>query len=148
MTPDLLLEALRSGGRKITAQRRAVAVALAEGDGHATAEVIWRAARTSLPSLSLRTVYQALHELEAVGAVRGIDVGRGSTRFDLTTGAHHHVVCSRCEQIEDVWNAAPGIGVPPDAICGFEVSSVDIVYHGLCPACAAESTTNPGPTKS
>lgn len=63
MTSESLLQALRTGGRKITMQRRAVATALAEGDGHATAETIWRQARVDLPSLSLRTVYQTLHEL-------------------------------------------------------------------------------------
>ena len=140
MTSDTLLQALRTGGRKITVQRRAVAAALAEGDGHATAETIWRQARVDLPSLSLRTVYQTLHELEAVGVLQGIDVGRGSTRFDLTTGTHQHVVCDRCGRIEDVWIETPGVGLPPDAAAGFEVASINIVYRGTCPACAAAST--------
>ncbi len=139
MTPETLLHALRTNGRKITRQRRAVATVLAEGDGHATAEAIWRQARVDLPSLSLRTVYQTLHELEAVGVLRGIDVGRGSIRFDLTTGTHHHVVCDRCERIEDVWNETPGVGPSPEAVAGFEVTSIDIVYRGTCSACAAST---------
>ncbi len=80
-----------------------------------------------------------------MGVLQGIDVGRGSTRFDLTTGSHHHVVCDRCGRIEDVfWIETPGVGLPPDAAAGFEVSSINIVYRGTCPACAERSTSDQG----
>ena len=48
-----------------------------------------------METISLKTVYQTLNELAALGEVAALDVGTGTTRFDPNVEeCHHHLVCS------------------------------------------------------
>ena len=56
-----------------------------------------------MPTISLRTVYQTLNDLAAMGELRQLDLGTGSARFDPNLDAHHHLVCERCGKVVDVY---------------------------------------------
>lgn len=129
---DRLTERFRAEGRKVTPQRQAVFRALA-GRDHPTAEAVHAAVVAELPTVSLRTVYQVLHDLEALGELRAIHVGTGSTRFDRNVLPHHHLVCSVCGTVRDV--VLDGVAV--DAPDGFTVERTDIVFRGRCAECGS-----------
>ncbi len=46
---------------------------------------VWVERRSQMPTISLKTVYQTLHSLAALGQLQQIDLGTGSARFDLDT---------------------------------------------------------------
>lgn len=140
---DELTELFRASGRKVTAQRQCIFRVL-EGDvSHPTAEAVYEAARRELSTLSLKTVYQTLNDLAALGEVAALDLGTGTTRFDPNVeGTHHHLVCRRCGKVRDLHVDYSGVTVPPGADDGFEVGEAEVVFRGLCSECRGRRRTS------
>lgn len=140
---ELLTEQFRARGLKVTPQRQSIFRALSSSTVHPTAEAVYATVSAEMPTISLRTVYQTLNDLTAMGELSTLVVGTGSTRFDPNLEPHHHLVCDRCGRIDDLHAAFPGVAVPSSGEAGgFEVSATEIVFRGHCAACAsaAEST--------
>src|SRR5215213_2641028 len=95
-----LIDRLKARGWRLTAQRRAIAQALAGRSTHLTADEVLGRARASVPEVSQATVYNTLNELVRLGELREVDgIGR-SRRYDPNTLApHHHLLCDRCDRI-------------------------------------------------
>ncbi|MFN8027963.1 MAG: transcriptional repressor [Acidimicrobiia bacterium] len=54
----------------------------------------YESARAEMPTISRRTVYQTVHDLESPGEVELLDIGTGSPRADPNVDhAHQHLVC-------------------------------------------------------
>jgi Fe2+ or Zn2+ uptake regulation protein len=136
-TPAELTELFRSQGLKVTPQRQAIFRILYGADTHPSAEAVFAAASAEMPTISLRTVYQTLNDLAAMGEVTHVELGTGSARFDPNLDPHHHLVCERCGHIEDLHADFGGVTIPPGAGAGFQVSTTEIVFRGRCAQCAA-----------
>jgi Fur family transcriptional regulator, stress-responsive regulator len=122
----------------LTAQRRAVADVFVGQHVHLTAEAIHAAARADLPEISMATVYNTLNDLVDMGEVLEISAGNGPKRYDPnTTVAHQHLLCTRCGALRDVVpDGEDGLALPLDQQHGFQVAAVEIMFRGLCRACA------------
>jgi Fe2+ or Zn2+ uptake regulation protein len=136
-TPAELTQAFRQRGLKITPQRQCIFKILHANTAHPTAETVYAAAAGEMPAISLRTVYQTLHDLADMGEIQSLDVGTGSTRFDPNVGDHHHLVCDGCGMVRDVGLDTSAITLPVELLDGFAVRSVDVVFRGHCAACRA-----------
>ena len=134
-SPEELTQIFRARGLKITPQRQSIFRVLHESAVHPTAETVFDTVRNEMPTISLRTVYQTLNDLAAMGEIHAIDLGTGSVRFDPHTGPHHHLVCVECGRVQDVEAEFPGVNVPDADAFGFTVSTTEIVFRGLCRAC-------------
>ncbi len=135
-SPEELTALFRARGRKVTAQRQCIFRILQGDVTHPTAEVVHAAARTEMETISLKTVYQTLHELSALGEVSALDLGTGTTRFDPNVeGTHHHLVCRRCGKVRDLHADFSAVTVPEGADDGFEVGEAEVVFRGLCAEC-------------
>ena len=141
-TVDELIGRLRSEGRKLTPQRQCILDVLADTQGsHPGAETIHAAVVERLPMVSLKTVYQALNDLVAMGELRHLDLGVGAARFDCNTGPHHHLVCDGCGRI---WDVAAVVPDPlPTGAGDFAVASTDIVFRGRCRDCGDHAAVAP-----
>lgn len=138
-TPEELARMFRAQGRKVTSQRMCIFRALYGDATHPTAESVFAAARAHMETLSLKTVYQTLHELAAMGEIALLDVGTGTTRFDPNVeSCHHHLVCRRCGRVRDLYAEFPVMSVPAGADQGFEVDRAEIVFRGVCGPCRAD----------
>jgi Fe2+ or Zn2+ uptake regulation protein len=134
-TPEELTAAFRANGLKITPQRQAVFRVLHGARTHPTAEAVHAAVVAEMPSVSLRTVYQVLNDLTAMGELAALDLGTGSTRFDPTADEHHHLVCTRCGAVRDVFLDDVAVEVPAAQAGGFRLGRPEITFRGLCPDC-------------
>jgi Fe2+ or Zn2+ uptake regulation protein len=133
-TPTELTELFRTRGLKVTPQRQMI-FRLLHGNGvHPTAESLHAAAREEMPTISLRTVYQTLNDLETMGEIQQLDVGTGSSRFDPNVEVHHHLVCDLCGKVRDLY-ADFDISVPRGRAQGFTVKNAEVVFRGLCDTC-------------
>jgi Fe2+ or Zn2+ uptake regulation protein len=130
--PSELVERFREQGLKVTPQREAVFRALMGNDLHPTAEAVHAVVTAEMPSVSLRTVYQVLNDLAAMGEIQALDLGTGASRFDPNVDAHHHLVCISCGKVRDVY--VDNVTVPA-AAPGFTVDSAEVIYRGRCDAC-------------
>ena len=136
-TPDELAERFRAAGLRVTPQRQAVFRALHGNDRHPTVEALHDAVRLDLPAISLRTVYQTVHDLEGLGEVEVLDLGTGSVRVDPNVDAsHQHLVCTSCGAVRDLPVAFDGLTVPHDLRDGFTVAGVEVVFRGVCAPCS------------
>jgi Fe2+ or Zn2+ uptake regulation protein len=143
-SPDELTEAFRDRGLRVTPQRRAIFRILHETDRHPTAEWVFDAARSEVPTISLKTVYQTLNDLAAMGELHQLHLGPGSARFDPNDAPHHHLVCESCGAVVDLHADFTDLQVPDGFGRGFLVSSTEIVFRGRCADCAAVGGGGPG----
>jgi len=128
-----LMAVLREHGWKVTAQRVAVYEALRDCGTHPTADEVFAIATARIGTISIRSVYQTLHELAELGEVRAVHIVPGAARFDTNTTHHDHLVCDVCGEITDVVLEHPALR--PDEIGDFRVDSTDVLFRGVCGAC-------------
>ena len=142
-TPDELTGLFRARGLKVTPQRQCIFRVLHRSDQHPTAESVYAEVHREMPTVSLRTVYQTLNDLAAMGELQQLDLGTGSSRFDPTIEPHHHLVCDTCGRVTDLYAEFADVRVPVEVAEGFMVSSTEIVFRGLCREC--ETAARPDP---
>jgi Fe2+ or Zn2+ uptake regulation protein len=134
-SPSELTEEFRSRGLKVTPQRQCIFRILHDTQVHPTAEAVHAQAQLEMPTMSLRTVYQTLNDLAAMGELAQLRLGTGPARFDPNTAPHLHLVCTGCGAIHDLHGELAVIMVPPGAPAGFVVNSTEVVFRGRCRAC-------------
>jgi Fe2+ or Zn2+ uptake regulation protein len=134
-TPTELTGAFRAEGLKVTPQRQLLFRLLHGNDRHPSADVLFEMASAHMPGISLRTVYQTLNDLVAMGELRLLAFSAGPNRFDPNVAHHHHAECDGCGQLRDVY--VDGIDeLHVDGLDGFAARRANVVFHGLCAACA------------
>ncbi len=135
--PDTLLEALRSRGLRLTAQRQLVLEAVRRL-GHATPEQIHQDVRATAAGVNITTVYRTLELLEELGLVTHTHLTHGAPTYHLAgTDAHVHLVCRGCGAVSEV---------PPEKLepmasmlardADFFVDIGHVALFGLCGRCA------------
>lgn len=135
-SPAELTDLFRARGLKVTPQRQCIFRALHGNEAHPTADAVFAAAQAEMPTISLKTVYQTLNDLTAMGELVQLDLGTGSARFDPNVDEpHHHLVCTECGKVRDVEAAGSRIDLPGARRKGFTVRSVEVTFRGLCDSC-------------
>jgi len=133
-SPAELTQAFRQTGLKVTPQRQLLFGLLHGNTSHPSADVLFALASEAMPGISLRTVYQTLNDLAAMGELQSIDFGTGSARFDPNVTDHQHAVCNECGAVHDVRvSRAPKMS----GLEGFDIHDAHIVYRGICADCAS-----------
>jgi Fe2+ or Zn2+ uptake regulation protein len=127
----------REHGLRVTPQRQAI-FRLLDGDvSHPTVESLFDRARAEMPTISLKTVYQTVHDLEALGEVRVLDLGTGSVRVDPNVeDEHHHLLCTECGGVRDLPVEFAGLHVPIRYRRDFTVDDVQVIFRGRCNQCS------------
>jgi len=134
-----LIDIFRARGLRITPQRQQIFAYLAGEHRHTTADAVWDEVRLKLPAISLKTVYETLHELVEMGELQRIDIGAGATRFDTNRDEHHHIVCQRCGVIRDLHADYRALTIPEGESQGFIVSNAEVIFRGLCGECTGNT---------
>jgi Fe2+ or Zn2+ uptake regulation protein len=133
---DELTTRFRGEGLRVTPQRQAIFRLLEGVDTHPTVDALYDAARAEMPTISRKTVYQTVHDLESMGEVALLDVGTGSLRVDPNVEhAHQHLVCTRCGTVRDVLLDIADLRVPGRYRRDFTVETVEVVFRGVCEPC-------------
>jgi Fe2+ or Zn2+ uptake regulation protein len=135
---DALAADLRARGLRVTPQRQLIYSLLAEKPSHPTVEAVHDAVVAVLPNVSLRTVYQALHDLEAMREIRLVQVGNGPLRVDTRPDRHAHLRCTKCGRLHDVDVDLSGLVLQIEQRHGFAVEGAEVIFSGCCPMCAGD----------
>ena len=138
VTPvDELTDRFRARGFRVTPQRQAIFRLLDGNVEHPTVEALYESARAEMPTISLKTVYQTVHDLEDLGEVHLLHVGTGSVRVDPNVEhPHHHMICTECGRVRDVLVDVGDLRIPARARDGFDVADVQVHFRGVCADCA------------
>ncbi len=133
---ETLLELLRQNGLKVTPQRRAILELIIERDGHPTAEMLYRHIQAVMPDVSRATIYNTLRELVALGVLTEVQgLSDDGLRYDTRPGVHHHLFCTRCYAMLDVFRDFEGVRLSPEEASGYRIMKHQVTFYGLCPKC-------------
>jgi len=135
MDAEEIKQCLERRGLRCTPQRYAVMAFLFEHAEHPTAAEIFEAVNRLDPRSSRATTYNNLRDLVEAGLVREVAVEGRAARFDARGVRHHHFICDRCGNVEDMdWYDVPG---PASASLGKRVlRECELIARGLCTKCA------------
>lgn len=142
--PELVGEALRREGKRMTPQRALLLQIIAEAKGHLDAEEIHRRARAQGVRLSLSTVYRTLAVLGEMGLLRELHFDEEHHHYERTTDEHYHLYCLECGEIREYW--PPDSGKHLQQIAqeyGFELVSARVELRGFCEQCKASLQKRP-----
>ncbi len=140
MDAAAIRRSLEDNGLRCTPQRYAVMAFLMECDRHPTAAEIFEAVNRVDPRSSRATTYNNLRDLVQAGLVREVAAEGRAARFDATGTRHHHFICDRCGNVEDMeWFDVPK---PASGALGKRVvRECELIFRGLCTTCARRNTS-------
>ena len=120
----------------LTRQREVVLRVIRDANAHLTANEVFSAAKSLLPTISFATVYNSLRYLKDAGHIAEIKFGDGASRFDRTTHRHDHAICTVCGKLVDIEMDIPGKIIKRAAkYTKFKPESIEFTLRGKCPEC-------------
>jgi Fur family transcriptional regulator, ferric uptake regulator len=137
MTAARIPDRMASQGRRLTRQRVVVAEALASAKRALSAQELYERIQATHPTLGRATVYRALEAQVQDGmASRFERDGHVSAYIACDAEHHHHLVCTKCQRVEDLDEAAvapllASVGRRHD----FQVDHAALDFYGLCRSC-------------
>jgi Fur family transcriptional regulator, ferric uptake regulator len=134
------LRTLQTAGHRRGGARTAVVEALARHDCAVTALDLDDELRRRDPPVGRASVYRALEQLEQLGLVQRIEVGRGTAGYERVDPAghhHHHAICRECGRMVPFEDSSleRAIDRLSESI-SFDVAEHDVVLRGTCERCA------------
>ena len=135
MDAEAIRRSLELSGLRCTPQRYAVMAFLMEQNSHPTAAELFKAVNHVDPRSSRATTYNNLRDLVEAGLVREVAVEGRAARFDAKGMQHHHFICDRCGNVEDIeWYQVPRPGAR--ALGKRVLRECELIFRGLCTKCA------------
>jgi Fur family transcriptional regulator, ferric uptake regulator len=90
--------------------------------------------------VSRASVYRVMEELEGVGCVQRVEVGKGMVRYEAArqgSGHHHHLLCEHCGRLQPFTDEALERAISRlSERVPLRVSEHEIVIRGACRLCA------------
>jgi Fe2+ or Zn2+ uptake regulation protein len=111
-------------------------------------EALWREAKpVSAPRLARMLVrdmnevslYRTLEKLVAADVITRTALGSALAHYEFEKKHHHHLVCTKCESVEDVALCVPPLlekKVLAHSRAFERISSHSLEFFGVCRACA------------
>src|SRR4051812_29474301 len=133
------LQRLADAGYRQGGARRAVVEHLSAQACAVSARDVEDALRRSGRSVGRASVYRVLEQLAGLRLVSRLEVGDGTTRYEIANpgGEHHHpLVCDSCGAVTPFED--PELERVVERVASrvpFSVAEHDIVLHGQCGSC-------------
>ncbi len=134
---EVLRDALRESGRRLTSQRCLILDVLRESDEHLDAEAVYDRASDQAADISLATVYRTLTLLEEMGLVEEHRLGEGHSHYEAVQDQpHYHFTCRGCGRVIEF--DAPLVNRIRRRLCereGVEITRAHLHLTGYCRDC-------------
>lgn len=117
-------------------QREKILDVLTNNPIHPTADELLEFLKCENSNVGLTTLYRNLNQMASAGMIKKIDGLEASAHFDHNTFEHYHFICSECGKVFDIPSSvAPNLVKNTHSATGFDITSHDIVFHGVCSEC-------------
>jgi Fur family peroxide stress response transcriptional regulator len=134
---EAIIKRYRAKGLKMTPQRLAIFKFLEGNTDHPTADDIFVAVKKQFPTVSFATIYNTLQVLSEKNAITEITINPERKHYDPNTDEHHHIVCTECSKIGDVFvDYSKVLSLPEDVLKSFSVKSNHVNFYAVCNDCA------------
>lgn len=133
---ESVLRKYRGKGFKLTPQRIAILKFLDGNTSHPTAEDIYTEIKKKYPTVSFATVYNTVQALRDRGELLEITIDPQRKHFDPNPSAHHHIMCTGCGRIGDVFtDYSKALTLPEEVTSEFHVTGNHVDFYGVCSDC-------------
>ncbi len=123
-------------GMKLTPQRLEIFKDLLSQKDHPSAEDVHRRLQVRMPTIALDTVYRTLATFDELGVVRKLHLANKRNLFDINLDQHHHFICTRCKQVEDIyWPEFDKANLPESVSTLGSIQARHLELHGICNQC-------------
>lgn len=127
-------DALRLHNLKATPQRLAIADTL-HMRGHVSLESLYAIMVEKFSSISLATIYKNINIMLLNSFIQEVKLPNTKSVYELTKTTHSHLLCNRCESVEDISIDLDSIVKEASSRSHFEIQKTDLVFSGLCSNC-------------
>jgi Fur family peroxide stress response transcriptional regulator len=135
-TVEKLTKTLRNHSMKITPQRLMIFKILENNTSHPSAEEVFKRVKKIYPTVSFTTIYKTLETLRDLGEVQELIIDEDRKHYDPNTDIHHHIICSNCKKILDIFeDFSQHVKMPDTLKKDYTVSGFQISFHGICKDC-------------
>ncbi len=123
-------------GLKVTPQRIAIYKELASTNQHPSTETIYKKIKDYYPNISLTTVYRTLETFEKLGMISVVNVLYNAARYDANITPHHHIVCTECKRVDDIYDdSITYLDVSDKSISDYRIKGYSVLLNGVCKDC-------------
>lgn len=108
---------------------------------HPTAEELKDALTAEGAKVPAATLYQNLEKLSLSGLLVKFPGPAGETRYDSTVKNHHHLICTKCSNVVDIFPKEPLPEVElveeksRTIMAQWSIEKVSVEFSGICPSC-------------
>ncbi len=138
---ERIVRKYRGMGFKLTPQRLAILKFLEGNTSHPTAEDIFVEIKKRYPTVSFATVYNTVQALKERGEIMEVTIDPERKHFDPNPAPHHHIMCTGCGRIGDVFvDYSEALKLPEEVTSEFATTGNHIDFYGLCKKCRMKNT--------
>ena len=127
---------LQSQNLKITPARLAILSYLAHTSRPLTVDDIISHVKLEHTEADRATIYRIVETFSEKGIIKRLEFGEGKYRYELAGDDHHHLICEKCGNIEDISDC--GISLWEAEIKkkkNFIVTRHSLEFYGVCQLC-------------
>lgn len=132
----------KRSGLRVTRARLALYHSIVQRCDHPDVECLFNDIRSSVPSISLNTVYRTMHAFQSAGLVVCVASWNGVARYDGNVNPHAHFLCDRCGAIGDI----DGCNLPKldralvESMYG-TIGRAELLLRGTCRRCLGTTSS-------
>ncbi|MBI5561554.1 MAG: transcriptional repressor [Deltaproteobacteria bacterium] len=131
-----IIHRYKGKGFKMTPQRLAILTFLEGNKTHPTAEEIFSEIKKAHPTVSFATVYNTVEALCKRGEVAEVTIDPERKHFDPDPSPHHHVMCTNCRKIGDIFkDYSATLNLPDKVRREFTITGNHVDFYGICKDC-------------
>ncbi len=135
-TVEKTIEKLRTLEKRITPQLMEVLKVMEGNTSHPSAGDVYEKVKKIFPTISLNTVYNILKTLNATGQIQEILIDKERSKYDPNITLHHHIICSKCKRIDDIFINLVDIAKLPEVITArYSIKDYHVDLYGYCKDC-------------
>ncbi len=121
---------------KRSKQREAIIAYLRMHKNHPTADMVYQDIRSTIPNISLGTVYRNLSLLSERGEILRLSCDGKTDRFDADTRPHYHFICKECGCVQDIdLPYQESLDILASESFSGTIASHTLLFEGLCSDC-------------
>lgn len=133
---EKIISRYKGKGFKLTPQRMAILKFLEGNTDHPTAENIYKEIKKKYPTVSFATVYNTVQALKERGEILEITIDPERKHFDPNPEPHHHIMCTRCKKIGDIFvDYSEALKLPEPVLEEYKTTGNHIDFYGICKEC-------------
>jgi Fur family peroxide stress response transcriptional regulator len=102
---------------------------------HPTAEQVFMRAKSSMPEISMATVYNTLDTLIKCDLVNEVNLQQTAKRYCPNMSRHGHFFCNSCETVYDIPIVDSEVPAALEMPEGFQLEQTNVSMRGMCPDC-------------